>query len=241
MSRGIVQEVPLYAPAAASDGLALTGCADTLAQSLAACYQCGKCTAGCPMADAMDLMPNQIFRLLQLGALERVLRSTAIWQCVSCYTCTTRCPQSVDCVGIIDQMRQLALARGMVSNRQGRVVVFQQTFLDNIRRHGRLHELSQIAHFKLRGYLKDFSLRELFRGAALGPQLFQRRKLHFRGSKVKDRAVIQRIYARCSRGFQPRGPSIPGHQPGSQVAESRAQRTGLEAPATLGAKGTAHD
>jgi heterodisulfide reductase subunit C len=50
------------------------------------CYQCGKCTAGCPAAQRMDLSPNQLVRLVQAGQLERALRSEAIWQCVSCQT-----------------------------------------------------------------------------------------------------------------------------------------------------------
>ena len=30
------------------------------------CYQCGKCSAGCPAAFAMDYPPREIIRLLQL-------------------------------------------------------------------------------------------------------------------------------------------------------------------------------
>jgi AraC-like DNA-binding protein len=37
------------------------------------CYQCGKCTAGCPLADSMDLMPREVIRYLQLGAIDVVL------------------------------------------------------------------------------------------------------------------------------------------------------------------------
>ena len=29
------------------------------------CYQCGKCSAGCPVADEMDLPPSMVMRLLQ--------------------------------------------------------------------------------------------------------------------------------------------------------------------------------
>ncbi len=32
-------------------------------QDLLACYQCGKCSAGCPMASYMDILPNQMIRL----------------------------------------------------------------------------------------------------------------------------------------------------------------------------------
>ena len=54
---------------------------------LSHCYQCGKCAAGCPVADEMDLPPCQVFRLLQLGfpeLEEKVLRSEGIWLCLAC-------------------------------------------------------------------------------------------------------------------------------------------------------------
>ncbi|MCP4334095.1 MAG: heterodisulfide reductase, partial [Gammaproteobacteria bacterium] len=56
------------------------------------CYQCVKCTNGCPMADQFDLSPHQIMRSVQLNDIS-VLDCKSIWLCVSCYTCATRCPQ----------------------------------------------------------------------------------------------------------------------------------------------------
>src|SRR5450755_1019811 len=64
---------------------------------LAECYQCGKCTAGCPTAGQMDIPPTHLIRLLQLGDSQSALRAGSIWQCVSCQTRTTRCPKRVDC------------------------------------------------------------------------------------------------------------------------------------------------
>ena len=51
-------------------------------QPLMDCYQCGRCSAGCPVVDAMDLLPNQVIRLAQLG-LQEVLSSSAPWVCAS--------------------------------------------------------------------------------------------------------------------------------------------------------------
>jgi heterodisulfide reductase subunit C len=82
-------------------------------QDVRACYQCGKCTAGCPLASAMDLMPNQILRLLQLGEHEQALRSRTIWQCASCLTCAARCPKDVDPARVMDALRTLLTRRGL--------------------------------------------------------------------------------------------------------------------------------
>jgi heterodisulfide reductase subunit C len=78
-----------------------------------ACYQCGKCTAGCPLTSAMDLMPNQILRLLQLGEYEQVLKSAAIWQCASCLTCAARCPKDVDPARVMDALRTILVRQGV--------------------------------------------------------------------------------------------------------------------------------
>ena len=167
---------------------------------LAECYQCGKCTAGCPVAERMDIPPTRLIRLLQLGDSEQALRANSIWQCVSCQTCTTRCPKSVDCAGVMDALRQLAFERGTLSQAERRTVLFQKAFLDNIRRHGRLGEIELIAVFKGSVFLRDRSLPFLFRDAGLAPQLAKRRKLHLIGEQAKDRGVVARIFARALNG-----------------------------------------
>ena len=178
---------------------------DVLTETLAPtnwtdCYQCGKCTAGCPVAAGMDMTPNQIVRALQLGNFEKAMTSDAIWACVSCQTCSTRCPQSVDCAGIMDVLREASLRRGAASPAQKTVVAFQEAFLNNLRRNGRLDEIELIAEFKLRALPSERSLRFLFKDAGLAPQLQMRRKLHLRCEKVKDRALVRRIFERCADG-----------------------------------------
>ena len=164
------------------------------------CYQCGKCSAGCPVVDRMDLLPNQLLRLLQLGRLEKALAADAIWECVSCMTCTTRCPKDVDCAGLMDALRQLSIEHGVASPAQRRTILFQQAFLDNIRRNGRLAELDLVRQFKTQGFLNDLSVPQLFKDALLGPQLLRRGKLHLRSRRVKDRKLVGRIFARCQTG-----------------------------------------
>ena len=79
-------------------------------QNVFACYQCGKCSAGCPMSAEMDLLPNQVIRLLQLGAVEPLLNCRTIWLCASCFTCTARCPKGVSLTRLMEGVR-LAIFR----------------------------------------------------------------------------------------------------------------------------------
>ena len=81
-------------------------------QDLLACNQCGKCSAGCPVVAAMDLLPSQVIRLAQLG-MEEVLESDTIWICASCLTCVTRCPKGVDLPRLMEALRQVALRQGV--------------------------------------------------------------------------------------------------------------------------------
>jgi heterodisulfide reductase subunit C len=169
---------------------------------LSECYQCGKCSAGCPVAGIGEGPPSRILRLLQLGQTAAAMRSPFIWQCVSCQTCSTRCPNSFDCAGTMDALRQLSVARGEASPAAHSVIAFQTAFLDNIRRNGRLNEIELIAKFKIAVFARGRSLSFLFRDAGLASALQKRGKLHLVGEKVRDREVVQRIFARTSGGPQ---------------------------------------
>jgi len=78
-------------------------------QRLLACYQCGNCSAGCPMSDHMEILPHQIVRLAQLGLGETLCGSRAIWACVSCMTCNGRCPKGVRIAEVIEAVREVVL------------------------------------------------------------------------------------------------------------------------------------
>jgi heterodisulfide reductase subunit C len=81
-------------------------------QNLLACYQCGKCSAGCPMAPHMDALPNQIIRLAQLGMKEKLLATRSIWVCVSCMTCNSRCPKDIRIAEVFEALREMVLRDG---------------------------------------------------------------------------------------------------------------------------------
>jgi len=81
-------------------------------QDLLACYQCGRCSAGCPAAGVMDILPNQIIRLLQLGLEEEALGAETIWYCAACLTCVARCPKGVDVARVMEALREVAMDKG---------------------------------------------------------------------------------------------------------------------------------
>lgn len=98
------------------------------------CYQCGKCTAGCPLAESMDLVPREVIRYLQLGAIDVVLEAKTPWICAQCVVCSSRCPQNVD---ICSVMRAVRLASKHAGKRPvPEADIFDDEFIANVRAHG---------------------------------------------------------------------------------------------------------
>ena len=163
--------------------------------SEATCYQCGKCTAGCPMALEMDLTPSQIMRFLQLGLPEledRVLRSISIWYCLTCETCYARCPQEVDIPVIMDFLRAESLSRGMAHPGAKDIIAFHRSFLDSVRHTGKLNELGLIILYKLRSFhfIKDL---------LLAPKMFFKGKLGILPHRIKERKKMKSIFKKTIR------------------------------------------
>lgn len=82
-------------------------------QDLSHCYQCGRCSGGCPSAPFMDFLPNQVMRLAQIGMKEEVLNCRTIWLCASCFTCLIRCPKGVDLAKVMEAIRQMSLRQNV--------------------------------------------------------------------------------------------------------------------------------
>ncbi len=80
-------------------------------QKLLACYQCGKCSAGCPAVTEMDILPNQVIRYAQLGLKDELLNAKSVWVCASCYTCNVRCPKGIKIAEVMEAVRQVLLRK----------------------------------------------------------------------------------------------------------------------------------
>jgi heterodisulfide reductase subunit C len=79
-------------------------------ETLLACNQCGKCSAGCPIAASLDILPNQVIRLAQLG-IEDVLECQMIWACAACMNCVAHCPKGIDLPRIMEALRLVAMQK----------------------------------------------------------------------------------------------------------------------------------
>jgi heterodisulfide reductase subunit C len=158
---------------------------------LSDCYQCGKCSAGCPLAFAMDKTPRQIIRLLQLGLLEEALQSKTIWLCATCQTCVTRCPKEIDLPTLMEVIRQVAKKKGIISEKE--INLFNDIFLQNVKAFGKSPEVLLSALYNLRSG-------HLFQDMDSVPHLFLSGKAHPLPEKVKDTAAVKKIFQKCLEG-----------------------------------------
>lgn len=159
-------------------------------QPVQQCYQCLKCTTGCPVTFAMDYMPNQVVRLVQLGFKEQVLCSSTIWLCASCLTCAARCPNEIDLVRVMDTLHATALwERRKVKERSIRV--FHSTMLATVRQLGRVYEPALMVFYKLRSG-------QIFSDLRLGLRMMLKRKLLLFPHSIKDRRSVRQIFHRIA-------------------------------------------
>jgi len=155
--------------------------AEDIRDELQACFQCRKCTAGCPAMPWSDHPPHRMVQWAREGNWGRALSALMPWVCASCLTCSARCPNGVPVAELMDALKQMAL-RLRVAARDPHVLAAHETFLAEVLRRGRIHELSLVSRYKLR-------TGRLFQDARLGLALLLRGKLRLipDGAELPDK------------------------------------------------------
>jgi len=155
------------------------------------CYQCGKCSAGCPMAGSFDLMPRQIVHLMHLGDMDSVMRSKSIWLCASCHTCVERCPHDIDIPVLMEKSRMEAQKRGICAVRNVRL--FNDIFAETVRTFGKSQEVI------LEG-LYNVSSGRLLQDVGNVPTMLQKGIVRPELNSVQDKNHIRAIMNKCEEG-----------------------------------------
>ncbi len=152
-----------------------------LREMVAACMQCGTCSASCPNVQSMDLPPRQLWRLLLLGLDKEALDGRNFWYCSSCYTCTLRCPRGLPLTEVMGGLKRLASLPE--NSRQRRNSAFYRAFMDNIRTWGRIQEADLMLHYFIS--MRDPALPLGF--TPLGLKMLRKGKVHPPDSTQKGR------------------------------------------------------
>jgi len=158
-------------------------------QNVRRCYYCLRCSAGCPSAYAMDYTPAQILRLVQLGQKDTLLHSSAIWLCIGCETCGTRCPNQIHAGAVIDALRQIAL-HDEIPAAEPSVFRLHKAFLSTLKLWGRLHEVSMLAQYAL----SNLASRAIYGNIDMGAALFLKRKLELLPHRTRDIDQVRALF-----------------------------------------------
>lgn len=155
------------------------------------CYQCLKCSAGCPMTFAMDYPPSQVMRMVQLGQEEALLACKTIWVCLTCNTCSIRCPNDIDIALVIDSLRERVLKKGGVPAVE-KVALFHKYFLNNVKRRGRTFESELLALYQIK-------TGQAMQNAGLGMRMFLKGRLAMLPESVGNKKAFREIYRRVEK------------------------------------------
>ena len=158
---------------------------------LSVCFQCKKCTSGCPVSKLVKTTPSEIMRRLHLKAGDEILESDILWMCVSCETCSARCPMGIDVAAVMDALRKLATEKG-ASKQKGNVPLFNRAFLKTVQIFGRTYDIAMITAYKL-GSLKLMNDTEKF------PTMLKKRKIALLPSFGGDRKTTKRIFKKAGQ------------------------------------------
>lgn len=158
------------------------------------CYQCGKCVGSCPVAAHMTAPPRQMMQFIKLGQAKEVLQANSSWYCLTCATCSARCPRELDIPRVMEAVRHLAI-RDQVACEKPDVKAIRklhEIFLRMLETYGRLFELRLMAEFNIRTW-------NFFKDIALGPQVIGKGKLAFLPSRVENIEAIEKLFEACER------------------------------------------
>ena len=159
------------------------------------CYQCGKCSAGCPVGTEMEYPPSLVMRMLQTEdpvQFDKLLKSMSIWLCVSCEMCLTRCPMEIDIPTLMDYMRQKSVTAKKTNHQARKIIAFHKSFLDSINYTGRLYEMGLIVDYKMR-------TGAMMQDVAVAPKMFVKGKLNPVPEIIRGRRKVADIFNRIHK------------------------------------------
>ncbi len=164
------------------------------------CYQCGKCSAGCPMAEAMDLPPQQIMRLLQMGNVDEVLKAESPWICAQCNTCSQRCPQKIDTAAVMREVRRASHEKGYHKLHESNV--FETLFIKGIKTNGKSNEQYLAAQFNIASghFIQD---------ALNAPKMLQKNMIGLSLQQSENPKAIAQIIEKCQQETSYASPKEP--------------------------------
>jgi heterodisulfide reductase subunit C len=172
-------------------------------QNLLACYQCRRCAAGCPVGDMTGVTPDRLIRMVLLGERDAAINNLLVWQCVACYTCGTRCPNSIQTARITETLKHMS-KESLVEPLTPKVAFFHDAFSKSVSHFGRLSELEFMGLYEMKNTASEIKrgrwkaiLDEIMNQTKLGLSMIKKRRLHFGSEKIRGLSEVKSLYRKA--------------------------------------------
>jgi len=156
------------------------------------CLQCGSCGGSCPNGPDMDYTPRALFALINAGQRDRVLKSNTMWCCVSCYSCTSRCPQNIPVTDIMYALKRISLREGLAKGTDAPALA--RTFTGLLGKYGRSFEFGLASRYYL--FNKPLSM---LRMGPLGLSMFTRGRMSLVPTKIRQLDQLHNIIQKAKQ------------------------------------------
>ncbi len=150
------------------------------------CLQCGTCGGSCPSGADMDHTPRALFAMIMAGMEDEVLSSNTPWFCVSCYACTTRCPQQIPITDLMYTLKEMAIQAGRYEHPHA--AKFSETFVGFVEERGRSFELGLATRYHLFHHPQN-----MVRLGMMGMGMMRRGRLALRPKSIRNIGQLRAI------------------------------------------------
>lgn len=167
-------------------------------ERLAKCMQCGACSGSCPIGDQMDYGPRKLFMMIRAGMKEAVLTSNTIWNCVSCYNCTVRCPRKVPVTHILHELATVAVHEGYATAKQADNARFSKAFWWSAAKWGRTDERLVTAKYYFSTGIGD-GIKKGMANQKIAMAMVKTKRMHLgMPHKIKNTGELKAILAKAA-------------------------------------------
>ena len=185
-------------------------------QNIFACYQCRRCASGCTVGEEVGFTPDRLIRMVITGNRKAALDNALVWQCVSCYTCGTRCPNDIQGGRITETLKKMSREESLEPI-SPTIAYFHDSFVTGCTRWGRVNEVQFMGVYEMKSMAKDlvrfrFSavLKEMREQSRLMISLIKQKRLHLKLQTAKGRNEVRSFYklamAKKKKGYVPLQP-----------------------------------
>ncbi len=159
-------------------------------ERLVHCLQCGSCGGSCPSGADMEYTPRGLFAMISAGDREGVLAANTMWVCVSCYFCTTRCPQKIPITDIMYSLKRMSIAERRYKNTDAPALA--KTFTDFVDKYGRSYEAGLATGYHL--LHRPLGVMKMM---PMGMQMFARGRMAILPTKIRQVEQLQAIITKA--------------------------------------------